>query len=406
MKEGWKMVKLGEVCEIRPSRSQNFKKLKDTDNVSFLPMEDLGVYDRVINASKTKILKEISGSYTYFENGDVLLAKVTPCFENGKLGIAYNLINGIGFGSSEYIVFRPNHIISSEFVYYNLANAKFREGGKRLMLGACGLKRLSKDYINNYEIPLPPLEEQHRIVGILDAAFAKIDALKKNAEENLKNAKALFQQVLAQELKPKVGWVEKKLGEICSKIGSGATPHGGKDSYKEEGISLIRSLNVYDNEFIYDDLAHIDDKQADELNNVIIEKNDVLFNITGASVTRCCIVPNKILPARVNQHVSILRPQNGVLTNVFLCYLMISMKDYLIKLAFSKGATRQAITKKQLEDLMIAYPNDINEQMSIVNTINTLSEKCRRLEEVAQQTIRECDALKQSILRQAFSGEL
>src|SRR5699024_10375690 len=91
-----------------------------------------------------------------------------------------------------------------------------------------------------------------------------------------------------------------KLEDLTTKIGSGATPKGGKNSYKESGIRLIRSLNIYDLEFDKDGLAFIDDEQAEKLSNVEVEKDDVLINITGASVARCCKVPNDILPARVN----------------------------------------------------------------------------------------------------------
>ncbi len=104
-----------------------------------------------------------------------------------------------------------------------------------------------------------------------------------------------------------LGWSKIKLSDITSKIGSGATPRGGKSAYKAHGISLIRSMNVHDGEFIEKNLAFIDESQAKKLSNVIIEKNDVLLNITGASIARCCVVPSRILPARVNQHVSILR---------------------------------------------------------------------------------------------------
>src|SRR4051812_9516291 len=97
------------------------------------------------------------------------------------------------------------------------------------------------------------------------------------------------------------------LGSITTKIGSGATPRGGKESYKADGISLIRSMNVYDFNFNWKELALIDESQANKLRNVVVKKNDILLNITGASVCRCCIVPNDVLPARVNQHVAIVR---------------------------------------------------------------------------------------------------
>ena len=120
-------------------------------------------------------------------------------------------------------------------------------------------------------------------------------------------------------------WKEYKLGEICTKIGSGATPKGGKESYLGGGISLIRSQNVLDFTFSLDGLAFINDEQASKLDGVEIYKGDVLLNITGDSVARCCIVPDSVLPARVNQHVSIVRgDKTKVLNEYILYYLQIS----------------------------------------------------------------------------------
>lgn len=108
-----------------------------------------------------------------------------------------------------------------------------------------------------------------------------------------------------------------KLGDICSKIGSGATPRGGKDSYKDSGMAIIRSQNVFDWSFSSSGLAFIDDDQAEALSSVEVKHGDVLLNITGDSVARACIVPSKFLPARVNQHVAIIRA-NDKANNLFL----------------------------------------------------------------------------------------
>ena len=117
------------------------------------------------------------------------------------------------------------------------------------------------------------------------------------------------------------------LKQLCSKIGSGATPKGGKTAYQESGVSLVRSTNVFDYAFSYDDLAHISDEQADQLSNVIVEENDVLFNITGVSVTRCCIVPADVLPARVNQHVMILRPKTAMPMSYYIMTTLCSAEN-------------------------------------------------------------------------------
>lgn len=144
---------------------------------------------------------------------------------------------------------------------------------------------------------------------------------------------------------------------MTTKIGSGATPKGGKESYQTQGISLVRSLNIHNNHFVYDDLAYISDAQAKKLDNVTIEKGDVLLNITGASVARCCIVPDSVLPARVNQHISIIRC-NEKIHPVFVCCMLTddNFQRFLLNVATGGGATREAITKEEIENFSLILP--------------------------------------------------
>ena len=122
----------------------------------------------------------------------------------------------------------------------------------------------------------------------------------------------------------KSNWTIKPLTEVCTKIGSGQTPRGGKESYKGGRFALVRSQNVYNEGFTENGLVYINDSQAHQLSNVEIHSNDVFINITGDSVTRCCMVSDEILPARVYQHVSILRADNQFLDSGFLRYFLIS----------------------------------------------------------------------------------
>ena len=154
-----------------------------------------------------------------------------------------------------------------------------------------------------------------------------------------------------------------KLGDICNKIGSGATPRGGKESYKDSGTPIIRSQNVLDWSFSSDGLAYLDDEQACALSNVEVKPRDVLLNITGDSVARACIVPNEFTPARVNQHVSILRTNNRS-NPVFLLAWLQANKPLLLSLA-SSGATRNALTKTMLEKLDVNLPPiDVQERIA------------------------------------------
>ncbi|WP_375584235.1 restriction endonuclease subunit S [Cyclobacterium xiamenense] len=153
------------------------------------------------------------------------------------------------------------------------------------------------------------------------------------------------------------GWIVYNLGDKCSKIGSGSTPRGGRESYRESGISLIRSMNIHDYNFEAKELAFISSKQAAKLKNVEVLENDILFNITGASVARCTKVPTNVLPARVNQHVAIIRTRDLCYSN----YLMSTLcseenKRRLIGISDS-GSTREAITKDDLEKFKIPFPD-------------------------------------------------
>lgn len=168
-------------------------------------------------------------------------------------------------------------------------------------------------------------------------------------------------------------WKEYKLGEICTKIGSGATPKGGKEAYLGGNTSLIRSQNVLDFSFSWDGLAYIDDEQAAKLNGVIIESGDVLLNITGDSVARACVVPESALPARVNQHVSIVRGDAALVLNDYILYFLQYMKPYLLSLS-QGGATRNALTKGMIEDLLIPLP-PLSKQADIVHVLKSLDDK-------------------------------
>ena len=185
-------------------------------------------------------------------------------------------------------------------------------------------------------------------------------------------------------------WKEVRLGDVCSKIGSGATPSGGKEAYKGGDYQLIRSQNVLDFAFSKDGLASINDEQANKLKNVEIVQGDVLLNITGDSVARCCIVPSEILPARVNQHVAIIRPRKEELDNNYLLYYLQYNKRYLSQIA-SSGATRNAITKAMIENLILPCPKKLSDQCRIASVLSSLDRKIELnnkinadLEEMAQ----------------------
>jgi type I restriction enzyme S subunit len=188
-------------------------------------------------------------------------------------------------------------------------------------------------------------------------------------------------------------WTSIKLGDVCTKIGSGATPRGGSEVYLETGpYALIRSQNIYNDGFRHEGLAYISDKHASELDGVEVKQNDVLLNITGDSVARACQVDPGVLPARVNQHVAIIRPDPEKLDPRFLRYVLVSpeMQAKLLSWA-GAGGTRNALTKAMIESLEVLAPKDIGEQRAIAHILGTLDDKIelnRRMSETLEAMAR------------------
>lgn len=182
-----------------------------------------------------------------------------------------------------------------------------------------------------------------------------------------------------------------KMKDICTKIGSGATPKGGNNAYIEEGTALIRSQNILDFSFSYNGLAYINDEQASKLNGVTIKEDDVLLNITGDSVARACMVDNSVLPARVNQHVCIVRGNKSRVLSSFILYFLQMKKPELLMMA-SSGATRNALTKGMIEELEVELPS-LEKQERMVSLLDNLQNKISKNNQINRNLSEQAQAV-------------
>ena len=403
MKKGWQTQTLGETCEVvnGGTPKTGIPEYWDGQHRWITPAE-MGKRLSPYVSETERMISDLglrNSSAQMLPPHSVILSSRAPI---GHLVINTELM-ATNQGCKGLI---PRSQLQHKFLYYYLSSIV--DLLNSLGTGAT-FKELSGGKLKEVEIPVPPLAEQQRIVGLLDEAFAGLATAKANAEKNLQNARALFESHLQSVFTQRgPGWVENKLKSISTKIGSGATPRGGQESYKAEGISLIRSLNVHDLGFEYAKLAFLDDAQAAGLSNVEVQPRDVLLNITGASVARCAVVPEDVLPARVNQHVSIIRPIAEELDADFLHYLLISKpyKDQLLRTGEEGGSTRQAITKAQIQEFTVEYPASLKEQKTIVAKLDAMLAETQRLATIYQQKHAALEALKKSLLHQAFSGEM
>jgi restriction endonuclease S subunit len=374
----WKNVRLGEVLEYE----QPTKYIVESTNYK----DDYEI--PVLTAGQSFILGYTDETNNIFENIPVII------FDDFTTAFKYVDFPFKVKSSAMKILKADENRANIRFLYHLMQTINVdSEQHKRFWISK----------YSQLKIPLPPLATQKKIAAILDEADKLRQLDKQLIEKYDALTQSLFLEMFGDPVTNPKGWVKKKLAKVTTKIGSGATPQGGKEAYKSEGISLIRSLNVHDNEFRYKDLAFIDEDQANKLSNVIIEKEDVLFNITGASVCRCCIVPEDTLPARVNQHASILRPKKTELNSYFLMFCLISenVKRTLLGIGGQGGATREAITKSDLENFELIIPS--------IDIQNQFAERVKSIEAQkaqAQQSLQKSEELFKSLLQKAFKGEL
>ena len=401
----WKSVALSEVCQIKPPKKESKEQLIETDLVSFVPMKNLGICSKSFELSEERALGEVYSGYTYFADNDVLLAKITPCFENGKLGIANELINGIGFGSSEYIVFRVNDELDAEYLFYFLSQNSFRATGAKVMTGAVGHKRVPKEFIENYQLPLPPLPEQKRIVAILDETFAGISLAAANAEKNLANARELFESYLNNVFTQKNDeWKGKNLEDIAdfknglnfSKISKG------------EKIHIVGVKDFKSNYWV--PLDELDTIQIDGvLAETYLLKTDDILTVRSNGNKRLigrCILTGEVTEKMSHSGFTIrIRLHSSDILPSYLTHYLKSDVVREILVESGGGANISSLNQKTLSKVLVYFPSK-SEQNRIVANIEAFQNKVAQLETIYQQKLTALNELKQSILQKAFTGQL
>jgi len=201
--KGCERVGLGEVCEINPPKSE-VKNLPDDMEVTFIPMSAVSEVTGKIENPEKRLLAEVRNDYTYFREDDVLFAKITPCMENGKFAIARNLINGIGFGSTEFHILRPLGEVMPEWIHYYIRQKSFREEAARNMTGSVGQQRVPRHFLESAKIPLPPLEEQKRMITLLNGVRESVECLRKLQQRTEKDLENLVPAILDRAFKGKL----------------------------------------------------------------------------------------------------------------------------------------------------------------------------------------------------------
>jgi len=293
---GWTKRRLRFDASLNPQKSK--LDLPADTKVSFVRMESLGEYGG-LTLNETRPIEEVYNGYTYFADGDVCIAKITPCFENGKGALARGLANGVAFGTTELHVIRPLSNLDARFLFY-LTNAHdFRSFGEAEMLGAGGQKRVPEEFLKDWRAPLPPPETQRRIVRFLDEKTARIDALieKKRAllDRLAEKRQALITRAVTKGLNPDAPlkpsgiewlgdipahWEVVALNKVTTKITNGYVGPT-RDIFVPEGVRYIQSLHIKSNRIVFKDDFFVSEEWSEEHAKSILKLDDVLIVQTG-----------------------------------------------------------------------------------------------------------------------------
>ena len=408
--KGWRWVRLGEVCIINPRRSRIFRE--PNKPTSFIPMSAIDEETGTITASEVRPFKELSKGYTYFEENDILFAKITPCMENGKAAIARGLIDQIGFGSTEFHVLRPKSSVIPEWIWLFVRRKQFREDAKKFFRGGVGQQRVPQEFLEHYPIPLPPLEEQKRIVARIEELMDRIKEAKKLREETKKQTELLWQSVLAETFPqpgtqlPK-GWRWVRLREITKVLESGKRPKGGVKNIAN-GIPSIGGEHItWDGGFDFANIRYVPYEFYQSMRKGKINKGDILIVKDGATTGKTAYVSEDFpfKDACINEHVYILRIyENLAISQFVFLFLMSSSGQTQLKNTFH-GAAQGGINSEFINQVTIPLP-PLEEQKRIANFLQEVHEKIQELKEVQAKTEEEIKLLEQSILEKAFRGEL
>lgn len=403
--QGWINTTILDCCLLN-----NKEKINDEVEVAFIPMANVGTgyFDEAI--FENKLWKEVKKGYTQFQDKDVLVAKITPCFENGKAALVDNLPNGFGAGSTEYFVLRAKNNILPSFLYSLIKDRQFLIQGEINMIGSVGHRRVPKEFIENYPIRLPPLAEQKEIVRVVESHLKLVDQIKSRLDALPKILEQFRQSVLASAVSGKLTGVDiAELGELSNLVNIISGVAFKKAEYSDSGYRLLQIANVTNNKTIWDSQQFISEKLAKSNSAYILELDDIVLALNRPiiqNLVKVSSIKSDDLPAILYQRVARLRQNNtNQLDSKFLYLFMLSPDFKKFVENNLKGSDQPYLNTSLLQKMIISAPST-EEQKEIVGRVENLFALADQIEAKVKNAQERVNLLTQSILAKAFRGEL
>jgi len=422
----WNVKRTRFMVAMNPTK-QEINNLPPETEVQFLPMESVSE-DGSLNLETTRPIFEVSSGYTYFAEGDVTFAKITPCFENGKGAIMRNLQNSVGFGTTELTVIRPGPSLNNEYLYYLTISRDFRKNGEAWMYGAGGQKRVPDDFVRELRFAFPPLSEQQAIADFLESETERIDLLigkKKKFVELLKEKRtALISHAVTKGLNPKVKmklsgvewlgdmpehWEVKRLKDLLlHKKGAIKTgPFGSQllssEMYESE-VKVYNQRSVIDNDFEFGE-NYISEEKFLELKEFQTYPGDFLITTRG-TIGRCAILPENSEKGILHPCLMRLQTEKRKVQDRFLEILIEESNFILEQLKIkSNGTTIDVIYQDSLKNVLVLIP-PLPEQQNIVAYLDREMSKIDSLMSKVETAIEKLKEYRTALISAAVTGKI
>ena len=385
-------MRLGEICVINPKAPA----LDDDINVSFVPMPKVGENGE-FDPSEIKKYHEVKKGFTYFRDGDILFAKITPCMENGKGAIARSMENGIGFGSTEFHVLRPeNNVVIGEWVYYLLNWSPFRKEAEKNMTGSAGQKRVPKSFLENFEIALPDTETQKNQVKTLQTLDILISLRKQQLAKLDELVKARFVELFGDPVDNPMGWATKQLQELVTDdctISYGIVQTGDD---QEEGVPVFRPVDIVNRIPVRSELKKTTEEISNKYKRTILKGREMLIPVR-ANIADTCIVGEEFAGCNVGRGIVPIRTREDEIILEFLKYQIDSkhLNDNIKALA--KGITLIQLNMEDLREVNLIVP-PIEQQKNFVE----FAKQTDKSKSAIQKSLEKLETLKGALMQKYF----
>lgn len=406
---GWHLVEVGRLVELNPKSTAD-----PSTRVGFVPMQYLGTRFLEDLNFEERLWSEVMRAYTHFQDGDVLLAKITPCFENGKAGIARGLPNGLGAGSSEFFVCRPMpKALDSRYLLAWLSSDSFRDRGVVNMCGSVGHKRVPREILTEDKIPLAPFPEQQRIADKLDTVLARVDACRDRLARVAPLLRRFRQSVLTaattgrltENMEGRTAWRTEQLGSLLSDGPKNGLYRPASDY--GSGIRILRIDSFHDGYVRnWDQLRRLR-ASPDEERQFALANGDIVINRVNSieHLGKCALIENLSEPCLFESNMMRLRT-SADLEPSFLRIVLCSPAGRAALVERAKHAVNQAsINQGDVMSVLVAVPSH-SEQAEILRRVETLFAFADRLENRLAAAQSAIDRLTPALLAKAFRGEL